>query len=91
MMVGFIGVDLENLVNEVVLLVGCEGKSIVSYIDFEVVVFRTIAGIEKKRSLLIAGEKCMVLVYEVGYVFVVVVVGRLILDMECLEMLSIVS
>ena len=91
MTAGFTGADLENLVNEAALLAGREGKSTVSYTDFEAAVLRTIAGIEKKRSLLTAGEKRTVSAHEVGHALVAAAVGRLIPDTERPETLSIVS
>lgn len=91
MTAGFTGADLENLVNEAALLAGRKGKSTVSYSDFEAAVLRTIAGIEKKRSLLSAREKETVSAHEVGHALVAAAVGRLIPDTERPETLSIVS
>lgn len=91
MTAGFTGADLENLVNEAALLAGRQGKSTVSYTDFEAAVLRTIAGIEKKRNLLSASEKTTVSAHEVGHALVSTAVGRLIPDTERPETLSIVS
>lgn len=91
MTAGFTGADLENLVNEAALLAGRQGKSTVSYTDFEAAVLRIIAGIEKKRNLLSQTEKMTVSAHEVGHALVSTAVGRLIPDTERPETLSIVS
>jgi len=54
---GFTGADLENLVNEAALLAGRENKTTVGKEEFEKAVLRTVAGVEKKRSLLGPREK----------------------------------
>ena len=91
MTAGFTGADLENLVNEAALLAGRAGKTTVGYSEFEAAVLRTVAGIEKKRSLLTTQEKKTVAAHEVGHALVATAVGRFIPDTERPETLSIVS
>lgn len=91
MTAGFTGADLENLVNEAALLAGRAGKTNVGYSEFEAAVLRTVAGIEKKRSLLTMSEKRTVSAHEVGHALVATAVGRLLPDTERPETLSIVS
>lgn len=91
MTAGFTGADLENLVNEAALLAGRAGKTKVGYSEFEAAVLRTVAGIEKKRSLLTMSEKRTVSAHEVGHALVATAVGRLLPDTERPETLSIVS
>ena len=91
MTAGFTGADLENLVNEAALLAGRAGKTMVGYSEFEAAVLRTVAGIEKKRSLLTTSEKRTVSAHEVGHALVATAVGRLLPDTERPETLSIVS
>jgi cell division protease FtsH len=57
MTAGFTGADLANLVNEAALLAGRKGLTTVGEKEFEDAVLRTVAGIEKKRSLLTPAEK----------------------------------
>ncbi|KAF5831580.1 ATP-dependent metallopeptidase Hfl [Dunaliella salina] len=52
---GFTGADLANLVNEAALLAGRANKSEVSHEDFDAAVLRAVAGVEKKRSIMVGG------------------------------------
>jgi cell division protease FtsH len=66
MTAGFTGAELANLVNEAALLAGRKGLSLVGKEEFEAAVLRTVAGIEKKRSLLGPAEKSIVSAHEAG-------------------------
>ena len=49
---GFTGADLANLVNEAALLAGRRSKATVGREEFDAAVLRSVAGVEKKRSML---------------------------------------
>ncbi|GAX82457.1 hypothetical protein CEUSTIGMA_g9884.t1 [Chlamydomonas eustigma] len=70
MTTGFTGADLANLVNEAALLAGRESKDQVGKSEFDAAVLRTVAGIEKKRSILQGIEKQVVARHEVGHAVV---------------------
>jgi cell division protease FtsH len=88
---GFTGADLENLVNEAALLAGRENKTIVGKEEFEKAVLRTVAGVEKKRSLLGPQEKFNVSAHEVGHAIVSQAVGTLLPGSTKPEQISIVA
>ena len=91
MTAGFTGAELANLVNEAALLAGRTGATTVGKEDFETAVLRTVAGIEKKRSILSAAEKVIVSAHEVGHAVVGTAVGNLIPGTSRPEQLSIVA
>ena len=91
MTAGFTGAELANLVNEAALLAGRKGLTEVGEKEFEDAVLRTVAGIEKKRSLLTAAEKVVVSAHEVGHAVVGTAVGALIPGCSRPEQLSIVA
>lgn len=91
MTAGFTGAELANLVNEAALLAGRKGLKQVGMEQFESAVLRTVAGIEKKRSLLGAAEKTVVSAHEVGHAVVGTAVGALIPGQQRPEVLSIVA
>lgn len=91
MTAGFTGAELANLVNEAALLAGRTGATTVGKEDFESAVLRTVAGIEKKRSILSAAEKVIVSAHEVGHAVVGTAVGNLIPGTSRPEQLSIVA
>ena len=88
---GFTGADLENLVNEAALLAGRENKTTVGKEEFEKAVLRTVAGVEKKRSLLGPREKFNVSAHEVGHAIVSQAVGTLLPGSTKPEQISIVA
>ena len=85
------GADLANLVNEAALLAGRKGLKQVGMKQFEDAVMRTVAGIEKKRSLLSEAEKATVSAHEAGHAVVGTAVGCLLPGHPRPEQLSIVS
>lgn len=91
MTAGFTGAELANLVNEAALLAGRKGLTTVGEKEFEDAVLRTVAGIEKKRSLLTATEKVVVSAHEAGHAVVGTAVGTLIPGTTRPEQLSIVA
>ncbi|PNG99055.1 ATP-dependent zinc metalloprotease FTSH, chloroplastic, partial [Tetrabaena socialis] len=78
MTTGFTGADLANLVNEAALLGGRAGKEAVGRAEFDSAVMRSLAGIEKKRSILQGEEKAVVSRHEVGHALVGAAVSRLL-------------
>lgn len=77
-MLGFLGVDLVNLVNEVVLFVVCGNKCFVFMEEFEKVKDKIMMGFECKFMVMFEFEKEMIVYYEVGYV----IVGCLVLEYD---------
>lgn len=88
--VGFTGADLANVVNEAALLAGRMGKEVVGFEDFDSAIMRTVAGIEKKRSILQGEEKSVVARHEVGHALVGTAVSKLIPSSNPVERLSII-
>lgn len=88
--IGFTGADLANVVNEAALLAGRTGKEVVGLEDFDAAIMRTVAGIEKKRSILQGEEKSVVARHEVGHALVGTAVARLIPSSNPVERLSII-
>ena len=88
--IGFTGADLANIVNEAALLAGRRGRDSVSAEDFDAAVLRTVAGIEKKRSILQGVEKSVVARHEVGHALVGTAVSMLVPSCNAVERLSII-
>ncbi|CAL8466132.1 g5668 [Coccomyxa elongata] len=88
--VGFTGADLANLVNEAALLAGRESKGQVGSADFDHAILRAVAGIEKKRSILVGVEKEVVARHEAGHALVATAVRVLIPTSAAVEKLSII-
>lgn len=66
---GFIGVDLVNLLNEVVILIVCCCKEVIIMLEINDVVDRVVVGME--GILFMDGKsKWFIVYYEVGYVIV---------------------
>ncbi|PSC75856.1 ATP-dependent zinc metalloprotease FTSH 9, chloroplastic [Micractinium conductrix] len=88
---GFTGADLANLVNEAALLAGRGNKGVVSNVDFDAAILRSVAGIEKKRSVLQGEEKKVVARHEVGHALVSTAVAAVLPHTQGLvEKLSII-
>lgn len=75
---GFTGADLANIVNEAALLAGRSGKLKVDAGDFDSAVMRTIAGLEKKRQILVGVEKSVVAYHEAGHAIVASAVRKIV-------------
>ena len=67
---GFVGADLENLVNEAALLAARKGKSTVGMTEFNEGVERVTAGLEKKQRIMNEDEKHRVAYHEAGHALV---------------------
>ncbi len=67
---GFVGADLENLVNESAILAARRNKSTVGQSEFEESIERVIAGPERKSRLISEEEKRIVAYHEAGHAVV---------------------
>ena len=64
---GFVGADLENLVNEGAILAARRNKKVVGQLEFEEAIERVIAGPERKSRLITPDEKKIVAYHEAGH------------------------
>lgn len=68
---GFVGADLENLVNEAAILAARRNKKIIMQSEFEESIERVIAGPERKSRLISESEKRIVAYHEAGHAVVI--------------------
>lgn len=67
---GFVGADLENLVNEAAILAARRDKRVIGQDEFEEAIERVIAGPERKSRLISEEEKRVVAYHEAGHAIV---------------------
>lgn len=67
---GFVGADLENLVNEAAILAARANKRMITQPEFEEAIERVIAGPERKSRLISEEEKRIVAYHEAGHAVV---------------------
>ena len=67
---GFVGADIENLVNEGAILAARRNKKVIEQIDLEESILRVIAGPERKSRLISEEEKRIVAYHEAGHAIV---------------------
>lgn len=67
---GFVGADLENLVNEAAILAARRNKKTIGQAELEEAIERVIAGPERKSRLISAEEKRIVAYHEAGHAVV---------------------
>ncbi|MHC1741137.1 MAG: ATP-dependent zinc metalloprotease FtsH [Anaerolineaceae bacterium] len=67
---GFVGADLENLVNEAAILAARRNRTNISQSEFEESIERVIAGPERKSRLISENEKRIVAYHEAGHAVV---------------------
>lgn len=67
---GFVGADIENLVNEAAILAARRNKKVISMAEFEEAVERVLAGPERKSRLLTEEEKRILAYHEAGHALV---------------------
>ena len=67
---GFVGADIENLVNEAAILAARRNRKAISMEDFEESVERVIAGPERKSRLITDDEKQILAYHEAGHAVV---------------------
>ncbi len=84
---GFVGADLENLVNEAAILAARRDKHTIGQSEFEESVERVIAGPERKSRIISEEEKQIVAYHEAGHA----VVGHVIAEADPVHKVSIIS
>jgi len=68
---GFVGADIENLVNEAAILAARRDKSIIEHDEFMEAIERVIAGPERKSRLINENEKKIIAYHEAGHAVVI--------------------
>jgi len=68
---GFVGADLENLVNEAAILAARRNKKVIGHAEMEESIERVIAGPERKSRLISEEEKRVVAYHEAGHAVVI--------------------
>ena len=71
---GFVGADLENLVNEAAILAARRSKKSIGQSEFEEAIERVIAGPERKSRIISPEEKRIVAYHEAGHAIVMHVI-----------------
>ena len=84
---GFVGADLENLVNEAAILAARRDKRTIGQDEFEESIERVIAGPERKSRIISEDEKRIVAYHEAGHA----VVGHVIPETDPVHKVSIIS
>ena len=64
---GFVGADLENMINEAAILAARRGKKAIEHDDFQESIERVIAGPERKSRLISDTEKQIIAYHEAGH------------------------
>ena len=67
---GFVGADLENMVNEAAILAARRNKKVIGQSELEEAIERVIAGPERKSRLISEEEKRIVAYHEAGHAVV---------------------
>ncbi len=67
---GFVGADIENLVNEAAILAARRNKTVITQSEFEEAIERVISGPERKSRLISDEEKRIVAYHEAGHAVV---------------------
>jgi cell division protease FtsH len=67
---GFVGADIENMVNEAAILAARRNKKSIGQPEFEEAIERVIAGPERKSRLISAEEKKIIAYHETGHALV---------------------
>ena len=67
---GFVGADIENLVNEAAILAARRNKKVITQDEFEESIERVIAGPERRSRLISEEEKLIVAYHEAGHAVV---------------------
>jgi len=84
---GFVGADLENLVNEAAILAARRDKKTIGQEEFEESIERVIAGPERKSRLISQEEKLIVAYHEAGHA----VVSHVIPESDPVHKVSIIA
>src|SRR5277367_1291259 len=67
---GFVGADLENLVNEAALLAARQDKDVVAMIDFEMAKDKVLMGAERRSMVMSGSERKIIAYHEAGHALV---------------------
>jgi len=67
---GFVGADLENMVNEAAILTARRNKTAIGQAEFEEAIERVIAGPERRSRIITAEEKQIIAYHEAGHALV---------------------
>ncbi len=84
---GFVGADIENLVNEGAILAARRNKRVIGHAELEEAIERVIAGPERKSRLISAAEKRIVAYHEAGHA----VVGHVLPHTDPVHKVSIIA
>lgn len=84
---GFVGADIENLVNEGAILAARRNKKQIGQTEFEEAIERVIAGPERKSRLISADEKRIIAYHEAGHAIVLASVP----EADLVQKISIIS
>lgn len=84
---GFVGADLENLVNEAAILAARRNRRTISQSEFQESVERVIAGPERKSRIISMEEKKIIAFHEAGHA----VVGHVIPESDPVHKVSIIA
>ncbi len=84
---GFVGADIENLVNEAAILAARRDKKIIEMDEFQESIERVIAGPERKSRLISDAEKRILAYHEAGHALV----GHVLPNCDPVHKVSIVS
>lgn len=84
---GFVGADLENLVNEAAILAARRNKKSISQSEMEEAIERVVMGPERKSRLISAEEKRIIAYHEAGHA----VVGNAIVEADPVQKVTIVG
>jgi len=84
---GFVGADLENLVNEAAILAARRDKHTIGQSEFEESIARVIAGPERKSRIISEEEKQIIAYHEAGHA----VVGHVIPEADPVHKVSIIA
>ncbi|MCD4686635.1 MAG: ATP-dependent zinc metalloprotease FtsH [Anaerolineae bacterium] len=64
---GFVGADLENLVNEAAIVAARKNKKSIGMRDFEEAIERVVLGPERRSRIITEEEKCLIAYHEAGH------------------------
>ena len=84
---GFVGADIENLVNEAAILAARRNKRVIEQDDFQEAIESVIAGPERKSRIINEDEKRIVAYHEAGHA----IVGHVIPEADVVHKVSIIA
>lgn len=84
---GFVGADIENMVNEAAIKAAREEKTVIEQEDFEESIERVIAGPERKSRLISEDEKQIIAYHEAGHA----ITARALPEADHVHKVSIIS